>query len=175
MSKRAKSALFPLFRRHFSYAIFRLTHTYIGTYTHGVNVSQCVCFICISVFDFVAVGVYSIWRAARLLSSSRPMKSINLLHRLDPIYHFAAEKGFPSPVFSQHFPPFSTFACSATPTDMRLRGLSAKRCAYNFITRATRRMSDVVGASIMGWQFLMPTWTNGCETYASAALVNNEI
>lgn len=58
---------------------------------------------------FVAVGVYSIWRAARLLSSSRPMKSINLLHRLDPIYHFAAEKGFPSPAFFAALSPIFHF------------------------------------------------------------------
>lgn len=60
----------------FSYAIFRLTHTYIGTYTHGVNVSQCVCFICISVFDFCRR-----WRlfnlTCRSVAQQQPPNEIN--------------------------------------------------------------------------------------------------
>jgi len=105
VSKRAKSALFPLFRRHFSYAIFRLTHTYIGTYTHGVNVSQCVCFICISVFDFCRR-----WRlfnlTCRSVAQQQPPNEIN---------KSAPPFGSNLSLCSRKGLPFARFFCSTFP------------------------------------------------------------
>jgi len=141
-----QKARFSNTRRHFSCAIFPRP------------VNMCVCFICISVFDFCRR-----WRLFNLTCRSVAQQQPNEINKSAP--PFGSNLSLCSGEEEKRAFPLSTFHFSrAVPRPQTCgQGLSANRCAYKFIIRATRRMSDVVddgewgNAPLMGWQFLMPT------------------